>query len=413
MDAAEAARHLAASAGLRRLAQLWPAGQIFLTGGSLRDRLLGLPTRDLDLAVMGDAQAAAGAAAATLGGRAIALGRLPRRTWRVVWSGHHLDIWGIPGSLEDDIWRRDFTVNALCWRLPHGPLFDPTNGLADLSAGRVCVVQPENLRADPVRVLRGLRLVSTRPMLRLTRETESLLSAAAPRLASVARERVTEELRLLLAGPSCERAVLAAARLGVLTALHAAWRGYAHDAVAARLAGRLALLAATPRGQLAAGAAIAARAVLAAPAAGFPACFRVEDAAAALAHIGWSERAAQQAAAAAGLGERLRHALRHHPPAARALAVESADALAAGLAWAAAAEGDAATLAAARRLLRWQRSFNARPPLLSGDEIAQLLGLAAGPGRARAVQALRMAQACSEVRSRAQARRLLLARSPR
>jgi tRNA nucleotidyltransferase/poly(A) polymerase len=413
MDAAEAARRLVSSAALRRLTQLWSPSQAFLTGGSLRDRLLGLPTHDLDVAVIGDAEAAARAAALTLGGHAFALGRPPRRTWRVVAGRHHLDIWGIPGSLEDDIWRRDFTVNALCWRLPRGPLFDLTGGLADLSAGRVRAVRAENLRDDPLRVLRGLRLVSTRPMLRLTRESESLLRAMAHGLTMVARERVTEELRLLLAGPGSERALLAAARLGVLAALQRAWRDYAHGEAAARLAGRLARLATARRDRLAAGAATVANAVLALPAAGFPARFDVDHAAAALARIGWPARTARHAAVAAGLGERLRTALRGDPRSARELALAGGDDLAAALAWATAAEGDAATLAAARRLLHWQHAFTARPALLSGDEIARLLDLAPGPERAEAVRELRTAQARGDVTTPAQARRLLRARHPR
>jgi poly(A) polymerase len=398
----EAARRLLASSRLRRLATIWDGGQVFLTGGSLRDRLLGVPTHDLDLAVTGDPQAAASAFAAALGGRSFPLGRAPLVTWRVVGARGNVDVWGIGENLERDIFRRDFTVNALFWRLPRGPLLDLVGGLDDLAAGRIRVVRHENLLDDPLRVLRGVRLLATHPRLRLTHESEQQLGSAAPGLQAVARERVCEELRILLAGPGVERALLVAARIGILPAILPSWDGYTHARPVARLAAGLARVQAGA-GALARAAREVAPAVLASPAAGFPDRWEQAAACAALAECGWPPHAAERAAGAAALGERLAAVLGRDTGEERALAVRAGERLEAALAWAEARRG-----APAAGLLRWWRGFAALPPLLPGDEVAALLKLPPGPVRSEAVQALREARARGEVRTPAQARRYLL-----
>ncbi len=414
MTGVEAARRLLASAHLRELGQDGPGGQVFLTGGSLRDRLLGLPTHDLDLAVTGDPHAEAEALAGRMGGSCFPLGRAPFVTWRVRSAARQVDVWGIAGGIEEDVLRRDFTVNAMFWRLPRGPLLDLVGGLDDLAAGRVRIVRPENLRGDPLRVLRGIRLLATHPRLRLTFETERLLGAAARGLAGVARERVCEELGKLLGGRAAARALAVAVRAGVLQVLLPAWEGFPQAAEAAAVAGELAVSRAAP-GALARGAADVSPAVLAAPAAGYPNAWHAELAAASLAAIGWPARAATHATAAAALGERLLPLLGRDTRAERELAAGAGDLLDGALAWAL-ARGVAAgrdLLLPATTLQRWRRRFAARPHLLAGSEIADLLALPPGPARGDAVRALRIAQARGEVRTAAQARRLLAARVDR
>jgi poly(A) polymerase len=410
----EAARRLLASPLLRRLASVWTAGRVFLTGGSLRDRLLRVPTHDLDLAVLGDARAAAEAFARDLGGRCFPLGRPPLVIWRVAGGRYTLDLWGIAGDLEGDIFRRDFTINAVFWRLPRGPLVDLVGGLDDLEAGRIRLVRQENLVADPLRVLRAARLMATHPRLRLTAESERQLGAAAARLRFVARERIAEELRMMLAGPGAERALAAAIRVGAAAALLPAWEAYDHAKSAIRIAGELATLQRS-QGAAAAGAREVAAAVLAAPAAGHPARWDAAAATSALMALGWPPRRAQRVAAAASLGERLLPILGREAEAARALAAEAGELLAPAVAWAVAraAAGGADARDAGLGLLRWGRRFAARPALLSGDEIAELLALPPGPARGEAATTLRLARARGEVRTRAQAERFLRERSVR
>lgn len=405
LDQAELVRRLRASPLLRRLARDSEPATLYLTGGALRDRILGVSTSDLDVVVEGGAEAVARRLAARMGGTLIPLGTPPEVTWRLAGRRWHVDLLGIPpGGLRRDVIRRDYTVNAVLWRLPVGPLLDLTGGLDDLAAGRLAVIDPRNLRDDPLRVLRGLRLVATRPMLSLTAETERHLGNAKEGLAGVAAERVTAELRLLLAGPAARRALRTAWRLGVLAVLHPSWSAAVQCDELLEVAGRLAALTLRP-GRLRAGAATAALAVLGAPAAGFPQAWHESAAAGVLRTCGFAPRTARQAAQAAALGELLAPHLVAGDPAGRALAVHDTTALPAALAWAVARRGGGEAEAAA--LLRWARRFSQRPPLLRGDDVAGLLSMAPGPALAEAVRALRDARARGEVRTRRQARRWL------
>ena len=415
MTGPDAARRLLSSATLRRIGQISACGDLFLTGGSLRDRLLNLPPRDLDISVTGDAQRAAAAIAGIVGGRCFPLGRPPLATWRVTGGRLQVDVWGMTESVERDILRRDFTVNSLFWRLPRGPLLDLVGGLDDLEAGRIRVVRPENLTDDPLRVLRGVRMLASHPRLRLTSETERHLRSAARLLREVAHERVCDELRKLLAGPAAARAVSAAERVGVLAVLFPAWEGFRHGADVARLAGSLQRLREGPRERLARGAAEIAPALLAAPYGGFPGDWQPHVAAAALAAIGWPARASQRSTEGAAVGERFLQLLDRDRPGSHQLAVEAGDLSEPALAWAVARAdiGGTNVEASALALLRWHRRFAVRPPLLDGAEVAELLGLPPDASRGEAVAALRVAQARGDARSPVGARAFLLRRGVR
>lgn len=400
----EAARRLRASRLLRQLARSCPS-ETFLTGGSLRDRLMGLATRDLDLVVMGDPRTAARRLATAFHGSVVPLGKAPRMTFRVVSPTLQLDVWRPEGSIEADIRRRDFTINAIFWRLPNGPLVDLVGGLEDLEAGRIRAIAEANLRADPLRALRALRLAATRPRLRLTAETESLLARTAPLLPRVARERILYETGLLLAGPAVARAVATAARLGIFAPLLPGWADLDDltdlPAVATRLAARVrsghGALRSHLRGLL--------PAILAAPAAGFPTRWDAAAAEAALTHLGLSHRTSARIAAAAALGERLLALPALHGRDARVVALDAGADLSWALGWVLArrAAPDNDLEEAARRLLRWAHRLIRRPPPLDGAAVAELLDLPPGPLRAQAVHLLRRGQALGGVRSSRQA----------
>jgi poly(A) polymerase len=105
-------------------------------------------------------------------------------------------------SLEDDLSRRDFTVNAMAARLPGYTLVDPYGGLADLR-DRVLrtPASPEaSFDADPLRILRAARFVAQlgftpRPELR------TAMTELAPRLGIVSAERISAELAKLILSP--------------------------------------------------------------------------------------------------------------------------------------------------------------------------------------------------------------------
>jgi len=200
--------------------------RLWLCGGTLRDLLLGLTPPDLDLACDGDALALGQELAARLGGRFVPLGR-EFATCRVALAGGHLDLAGLRApDIQADLAARDFTVNALALELaellaaddPAAAIIDPTGGRADLAARLLRPAGPGVLEADPLRVLRSFRFLSTHG-LELAPGLAGELAAAGPGLFRVAPERIGAEWLALLEGARPAQAMAAMERSMVLTRL--------------------------------------------------------------------------------------------------------------------------------------------------------------------------------------------------
>jgi putative nucleotidyltransferase with HDIG domain len=191
-------------APLDALAEIAP--QAWLVGGALRDRLLERPTADYDVVLAGADQirGVARALARATGGFAFSLSEA-FGAWRVVASDRswQLDLMPLEGeTVEADLSRRDFTVNAIAERVGgEGGLVDPFGGLQDLRARRLRMVSTGAFEADPLRALRLARLVAE---LAFTAESETLRSsrAGARGLRHVASERIFTELKRMLTADS-------------------------------------------------------------------------------------------------------------------------------------------------------------------------------------------------------------------
>ena len=105
-------------------------------------------------------------------------------------------------TLEEDLARRDFTINALAWRPATGELRDPYGGREDLERRRLRAVEDPATRfaEDYLRVLRGLRFAG-RFRLDIEPETERALDEAVPGTRDLSAERVREELLKVMASP--------------------------------------------------------------------------------------------------------------------------------------------------------------------------------------------------------------------
>jgi poly(A) polymerase len=213
------------------LAHVVPAG--WLVGGSVRDRLLERVTTDFDVALPAmsgeEVEATARRLARDAGGFVFPLSEA-FGAWRVVDHdrGWQVDLMGIEGSgIEEDLWRRDLTINAIAEPLDRqGELIDPTGGIADLQAGRLRAVSPGAFEDDPLRTLRLARFGCELDF-SIDPETAALARASAPRLAEVAPERCLYELCLLIGNDRALTGLkimdgigVTAALLPELTALH-------------------------------------------------------------------------------------------------------------------------------------------------------------------------------------------------
>jgi len=178
--------------------------EAYLVGGAVRDALLGRPISELDIASATPDVLAAQLAEA-LDSSVVPLGGL-HGLRRMPLDGGWIDVTPIEGSLEDDLARRDFTVDALAVpltalpnsldRLNRTEVLDRHEGLADLDARSIRQVSPSAIAADPLRALRAIRLATVLEFT-IEAETEGATAAAAPELAGVAAERLGAELALL------------------------------------------------------------------------------------------------------------------------------------------------------------------------------------------------------------------------
>ncbi|GGD52132.1 multifunctional CCA addition/repair protein [Pseudoxanthomonas indica] len=185
--------------------------KIFLVGGAVRDRLLGLPPGDRDHVVVGATpQQMLALGYKTVGrdfpvflhpdsGEEYALARTERKSGRG-YRGFVVDT-DPAVTLEEDLQRRDFTINALA-EDADGRVIDPYGGQADLQARVLRHVGPAFVE-DPVRVLRAARFMARLAPLgfRIAPETLALMRemAASGELDALVPERVWQELRRALA----------------------------------------------------------------------------------------------------------------------------------------------------------------------------------------------------------------------
>ena len=189
-----------------------------LVGGAVRDALLDRlsDAPDLDLVVPDNALKSTRQLAQKLGGACVVLDE-QRDMGRLVLGGWTIDLARQDGeTLEDDLNRRDYRLNAIALSFDGTPrLLDPTGGLEDLQDARVVAVNEANLQADPLRLLRGLRLIAELNM-RLDAQTLKMLHRNRSLLPRAAPERIQAELLRLVAAPAADRAMATLLELELL-----------------------------------------------------------------------------------------------------------------------------------------------------------------------------------------------------
>jgi tRNA nucleotidyltransferase (CCA-adding enzyme) len=210
---------------------------LYLAGGIVRDLLLGQAnsTNDLDLVVEGDAVGLAVEFVKKTGGKLSV--HLMFNTAKIV-----LDKWTIdtamartekyaqpgalpvvtPGTLKTDLFRRDFTVNAMAICLTpdnYGELIDLYGGMQDLNRRLIRVLHENSFVDDATRIWRAIRYAQ-RLGFQIEPATLKLLKRDVPQLKTVGGYRIRRELELVLKEKEPEKTLLRADKLAVLKELH-------------------------------------------------------------------------------------------------------------------------------------------------------------------------------------------------
>ncbi|MFP3982411.1 MAG: CCA tRNA nucleotidyltransferase [Desulfurivibrionaceae bacterium] len=182
--------------------------QVYVVGGAVRDGLLlRAETRDLDLSVVKGGVNFARKLALALGGTFVPLDE-KEGIARVVWQGYDIDLADFKDgveSIEEDLGKRDFTVNAMAVKFPSEPLqtlssclIDPAGGSGDLEKGIIRAVSKRTFRDDPLRLLRAYRFQATLGF-SLAEATEREIEENVHLVDEVAAERISYELDLIMA----------------------------------------------------------------------------------------------------------------------------------------------------------------------------------------------------------------------
>ena len=205
---------------------------LYLVGGSVRDLLLGRQSKDLDLttdAVPAEVKQIALESKPdsiyTVGERFGTIG-LVFDGWRVEITTFRAEQYeplsrkpavSFGTTLEGDLSRRDFTINAMAQDVITGEIVDPHGGIADLRARIIRAVgtPEERFAEDPLRLLRAVRL-AVELRFRLDAKTAEGIRATAHTLASISRERVAEEMNRILTSPQPGRGVRLLCDLGLM-----------------------------------------------------------------------------------------------------------------------------------------------------------------------------------------------------
>lgn len=174
----------------------------YLVGGAVRDAILARNREylDLDFILPSEAVNVARKIAKYHQAGFVLLDE-QRQIARVVFPDATVDIAQQEGdSLETDLHRRDFTINAIAYNIHTQEIIDPLQGGADLAKGILRMISPANLEDDPLRLMRGYRQAAQLGFT-IEAETQSTIRALASHLEKVAAERIRVELGYMLANP--------------------------------------------------------------------------------------------------------------------------------------------------------------------------------------------------------------------
>ncbi len=192
----------------------------FVVGGWVRDLIMNRPCKDIDFVCVGSGIELARSVAKALGPDVRVTVFKNFGTAHITWQDYQFEFVGArkesyrsdsrkpvveDGTLEDDQWRRDFTINAMAIRLndkEFGELIDPFNGLEDIRKKIIRTPADPKITFsdDPLRMMRAVRFASQLSF-DIDADTFAAITEMAERLKIVSQERITDELNKIILSP--------------------------------------------------------------------------------------------------------------------------------------------------------------------------------------------------------------------
>ena len=196
---------------------LWQGA--YIVGGSVRDQLLGRTPLDFDVAVFGDARKFANRLAVETNSHWVEMGKPGFTVYRVVVDKMILDISPVKGAtIEEDLKRRDFTINAMAYDISSKAVIDCAGGKQDLENQTIRMVSPSVFERDPVRLIRAYRMGAEFDGV-IEPRTNSAIKMNAGLIVNTAAERIRTEFFKILETSNSHNYILQMADSGLLFAI--------------------------------------------------------------------------------------------------------------------------------------------------------------------------------------------------
>ncbi|MFC5712514.1 CBS domain-containing protein [Thalassorhabdus alkalitolerans] len=188
--------------------------KVYMIGGIVRDLIMGRPNYDVDIVVEGNGISFAEKLSSQVKGElkkhesfGTAVITLPKG-FKIDITSSRTEYYNFPGALpevqlsnlKEDLYRRDFTINAMAIELNEGnfgQLIDFYNGLEDIKNKRLKVLHNLSFIEDPTRILRGIRF-EIRFGFRFDVETEKFARHSVSAVSSLSKDRIANEIKILL-----------------------------------------------------------------------------------------------------------------------------------------------------------------------------------------------------------------------
>ena len=213
--------------------------KVYLVGGPVRDVILGQDINDLDFGIEGDALSFSRVIARELDGEVIDHPQFMTTSViapdikidlatsrKETYAGNGILPQVVPGSVSDDLARRDFSINAMAiplWQ-EHPKLLDPYGGLIDLNARLIRILHGKSFNEDPTRLFRAIKYESRLGFSIATDSLSMMFSAVENEVMSmVSGARIRRELELIFSEPTALAIISRSQALGLIKAVHKTW----------------------------------------------------------------------------------------------------------------------------------------------------------------------------------------------